>query len=133
MAKTTLKRPGKKGKSEITPADGVRFTSDNQPSGEAKSLGKKKKKMLRDLLELAYQGPARGKARQLAATYLGVDESELTVENMMHFKQIESAIKKGNTFAYVAVLDRVYGKPKQPLVGGGEDDGPIRIGYGKEE
>src|SRR5687768_6244353 len=108
-AKTTLKRDGKKGKGEITPADGTRFTSDNQPSGEAKSLGKKKKRLLKDILELSFIGPSGGRLKKAASEYLGIPQEEITVEMMMQFRMVEKAIKDSDTPAFNAIMDRAYG------------------------
>lgn len=93
--------------------DGVPFSSSNQPTGKAKSEGKRKARLLKDILELSFVGPPRGKLKQTAADYLGIPVEEMTVEYLMHFAQIRKAIKDGNTFAYMAVLDRAQGKPKQ--------------------
>lgn len=103
--KTTKKRP---------PSNGKTFSKEYQPSGEAKSAGHRKKRMLKELLEATFIGPKRSKVKMKAAEYLGVDPESLTVEDLLHFKQIEIAISKGNTFAYQAVMDRAYGKPTQP-------------------
>ena len=39
-------------------------------------------------------------------------------------KQIDQALE-GNTHSASMIIDRIDGKPKQALVGGGEDDRPI--------
>lgn len=101
----------------------TRFTSENQPSNELKKKGHAKRRLLKDLLEMAFTGPKGGKLKKAAATYLGIPEEELTVEDMMHFRQIERAIGKQNTFAYMAVMDRAFGKPK----GQGDEDTPLHI------
>lgn len=38
-----------------------------------------------------------------------------------------AAAKKGEAWAVKEVFDRESGKPKQPVIGGDEDDEPIRI------
>ena len=106
MAKSTGKRPPLKGK---------QFSSDYQPSGEAKSRGWRKSKLLKDILDMAWNGRSGAKLRATAAEYLNIPEDQLTVEDLMNFRQIELAIKKQNTFAYTAVMDRAHGKPVQPV------------------
>lgn len=111
--KTSIKRPSKGRVPFRGAVDGKPFSKDNQPSPEAKSKGKKKSKLLTELLELTFKGPTRGKIKAAMAKYMGIPEEELTVEDMMHGRQIERAISKSNTFAYMAVMDRAFGKPKQ--------------------
>ena len=107
---TTKKRP---------PANGVKFSKDNQPSGEAKSAGKIKKKkgmeLAKAVLELSFKGMKNSALKKAAAEYYGIDESEITVEMMLLFRQAEKAIQKADTFAFNAVMDRAHGKPKQEL------------------
>jgi ribosomal 50S subunit-associated protein YjgA (DUF615 family) len=112
--KTTKKRP---------PENGKKFSKDYQPSGENKSKGKAKSRLLKDLLEMAFVGAKGAKLRKAAAAYMNLPEETITLEDMMHYRQIEKAISKSNTFAYQAVLDRAYGKPVQPI----EDESPKKI------
>lgn len=44
---------------------------------------------------------------------------------LMCMKQVDEAVK-GDSFAYRDIFDRIDGKPKQAVVGGDEDDAPIR-------
>jgi hypothetical protein len=128
--KTATKRNKKEpsaGPGKLTGANGIgtRFSSDNQPTGEAKSAGHKKRRMLKDILELTFAGPKGSKLKKTAAAYLGLPEEEITVEDMLNFRQIERAIGKSNTFAYMAVMDRAFGKPVQAIKP--EDDEGFKI------
>lgn len=111
--KTTKRRP---------PSNGVKFSKENQPTGAAKSAGMRKKRLLKDIMAMAFKGPKGGKLKKLAANYMGVPEDSLTTEDMLHFRQIERAISKSNTFAYMALMDRAFGKPK-----GSDDEIPKKI------
>ena len=54
-----------------------------------------------------------GEVRKLAANHFGISEDDVTFEIGMHYKQIEAALKEGNTFAYNAFMNRALGMPKQ--------------------
>lgn len=116
------KTGAKRGSPGAKPPEGKRFTSDNQPSPEAKSQGWTRRKLLRDLLN----GTVKGKTKNLdrwadaIAMYFGIDRSEVTYEMILHYTQFTKAIKKGDTSAYSAVLDRAFGKPK-----GEDEDKPV--------
>lgn len=91
------------------------FTKDNQPSSEAKKAGWQKRKILKQLLELSTGATFNNSTtdyRQLAANYFGIEPEEVTVETVMTFRQIEKAIMKADTPAFIAVMDRAHGKPK---------------------
>ena len=105
------------GKSNIKPSDGVstRFSSENQPSPEAKSEGKRKGILLRAIASQLVSGQAKEALKPLAE-YLEIDIDEIDLETAMHLKQMELAIKKGDTKAYNAVLDRLNGKPIQAVI-----------------
>jgi hypothetical protein len=112
----SLKHTGRKPPAKpFTGKEGIatRFSKDRQPSPEAKSKGKRKSKLLSELLELSFGGKNQVKMRKAAAMYLGIPESEITIEDVMNFRQIEKSISKSNTFAYNSVMDRAFGKPKQ--------------------
>lgn len=51
------------------------------------------------------------------------DESE--AKNVL--EALLKQAKKGNVQAAVAVLDRAYGKPKQPVEHSGDKDNPVRV------
>jgi len=111
-------RGGNKG---IRPEDGkkTQYSKDYQPPPENKSAGKRKRRMLRELLDIVtnkkFNDKQKSEWHKLAAAYFGVPENEVTVELMMDFRQLEKAINTGATDAYNAVKDRVYGKPKQSI------------------
>lgn len=116
--KTEVKRqenakPGRGG--QKPPVTTKPFTKENQPSNEAKKAGWAKRKKLTELLEIStgvkFDGSLKD-YRGMAAQFFDIDTSEVTVKMMMEFRQIEKAILKGDTFAYTAVMDRAYGKPK---------------------
>lgn len=92
------------------------FTSENQPSGEAKSLGKQKKRLLKDLANALISGDRLEKCK-LIAEKVGLDliDSEYTLDVAMTLKQIEKAFDEGDTRAYQAAMDRLLGKPKQEI------------------
>ena len=90
------------------------FTSDNQPTPEAKSAGKRRKRELKELAEALITGEGLQKAKKIAAS-VGVDLSneEFTLEVIMTLRQVEKALAKGDTPAYNAAMDRLRGKAKQ--------------------
>lgn len=92
----------------------TQFTSDKQPSGEAKSEGHKRKLLLKEISEQLVSGEALNDLKPLAR-YLGVSENEIDIETLMHLRQIEKAIKEQDTRAYNAVMDRLKGKPEQSI------------------
>lgn len=97
------------------PPEGKRFTPDYQPSGEAKSLGMRKKYALRDLLLLSTNAKFKGAAeshRKLTADYLGIEPEDVTVKMMMEFSQIKKAVLDEDTQAYNALMTRGFGAPK---------------------
>lgn len=95
---------------------GVQFSSDNQPSSKLKSDGWKRKRELKEIANSLITGEGL-KAAQLVASKLGVelDEDEFTLEMVIMLKQIEKAALKGDTKAFVAVMDRLKGKPRQTI------------------
>lgn len=90
------------------------FTSENQPSGKAKSMGKKKRLVLKDIASQIVKGEAIKDLKPLAE-YMGIQESEIDVETLMHLSQMSRAIKEQDTRAYNAVMDRLKGKPRQEI------------------
>jgi len=92
------------------------FTSENQPSGEAKSQGHKRKKALKDLADALINGERLDKLK-VTANKVGIDleDNEFTLDIAMTLKQIEKAFDEGDTRAYQAAMDRLMGKPNQYL------------------
>lgn len=125
------KRPGKGG--NVLPDTPKPFTPDNQPTPEQKKAGWLKKKRAQDLakavLEMKFVGSKDGGLKKEVAEFFGISEEEITVEIMMLFRQAEKAIKKFDTPAFNAVMDRAFGKPKEKLEHSGPDDGPIETSY----
>lgn len=118
MEQSSEKPQTSPGKHKLNGAkDGVPFSADNQPSSESKKRGwdkrKKSKELAEAILSLKFVGAKDSKLKQMMAEMFGVKEKDLTVEMMMLFRQTEKAIQKGDTFAFMAVMDRVYGKAKQ--------------------
>lgn len=104
--KTTKRKP---------PSNGVKFTPENQPSGEAKSIGMRRKFALRDLLSLSTGQKFEGSQkdyRDACAIYFQIQPEDVTVKMIMEFRQIEKAILKGDTQAYNALMTRGFGAPK---------------------
>jgi hypothetical protein len=104
----------------------TRFAKDNQPPPENKAAGQLKAKQGQALalaiLKMKYKGPKGGELGKLMAEYFDVPESEITVEMMMDFRQIEKAIAKNDTNAWSAMKSRAFGQPKQPIEHGGDTD-----------
>lgn len=61
----------------------------------------------------------------LADVLGGEDPDESEAKNVLAALLKEA--KKGNVQAAVAVLDRAYGKPKQPVEHSGDKDNPVRV------
>lgn len=127
-AKTPSPRSG-----HVLPDAPKPFSAENQPTPEQKKEGWLKKKrgpeLAKAVLQLAFQGMKNSELKKQAAEYYGIEESELTVELMLLFRQAEKAIQKADTPAFNAVMDRSYGKPKEKLEHSGPDDGPIETTY----
>ena len=109
---------------KVTPEN--QFTSDKQPTGAAKSAGKKRKRLLKDIGSQLVQGKSKDALSSLAL-YLGVEVDQIDIETAMHLKQIELAIKEGDTRAYNAVMDRLNGKPLQQVEDVTPKDSTIKI------
>ena len=105
--------------------DGVPFSSDNQPSGELKSEGKRKARLLKDLLAITVSKKIGTNEEKewvrLAAKYFQIPEDEIDIQQLLHFRQIQRALTKSDTYAYTAVMDRAFGKPKQQTELTGKD------------
>lgn len=92
----------------------TQFTSDKQPSGKAKSEGHKRKLLLKEIAAQIVSGEALNDLKPLAR-YLGIPEDKIDIETLMHISQIDKAIKEQDTRAYIAVMDRLIGKPEQSI------------------
>jgi hypothetical protein len=92
------------------------FSSDNQPTPEAKSEGKRKKRLLKDLANALVSGERLNKCKAIAEK-VGLDliDDEFTLEIAMTLKQIEIALDNGDTRAFSAAMDRLVGKPIQTI------------------
>jgi len=99
-------------KKGITPE--TQFSTENQPTPEAKSNGKKVKKLIREIAGELLTGGAKENLKVLAV-FLGLDIEQIDIETAMHLRQIEKAIKEGDTHAYNAVMDRLKGKAIQAI------------------
>lgn len=109
-----------------------KFSSDYQPSPDAKSHGWWKKRKGRLLFQAIMQLPANGsnwvtdpktgeshdqlaRVRKQAAVYFNMPESLVTVEMLAFMKQVAVAIQRNDThstFAFNTVMDQSYGRPK---------------------
>tara|TARA_R110002167_G_scaffold81296_2_gene222664 strand:+ start:1561 stop:1932 length:372 start_codon:yes stop_codon:yes gene_type:complete len=92
----------------------TQFTPNNQPSPEAKSKGKRKALLLKDIASKLITGESKTALEDLAK-YLGVEVDSIDIETAMHLKQMEKAVKNGDTRAYNAVMDRIKGRPIQAI------------------
>lgn len=92
------------------PPPGKKFSRDNQPSAQAKKDGWERRKkgmaLVRTILSLTMTGETSKTIRRRCADFFGIPEQDLTVEDLLHFKQAERAIKSGDTNAYKALLDK---------------------------
>ncbi len=94
----------------------TRFSADSQPSGENKGKGRLKKYRGRDLLKTILAMDFKGMGPEFKnklADYYGLDAEEITNEGALILSQLITAIQKGDTFAFNAIMDRAYGKPKE--------------------
>lgn len=111
----------KGGKNAMNPTTGKKFTSEYQPTPEAKRAGIIRAKTLRELLTM----PLNSKLpkteeefiKQVMATY-NLKREEVDVRLFMEMKLAERVYKHGDAIAYKALLDRAFGKPmtEQPPV-----------------
>jgi hypothetical protein len=121
-SKTTTKRQRK-------PLVGVKFTSENQPTGQAKSAGKQKKKFTREVLKEMLNMPYKfaedsGLKKQLIAAF-GKDVLDLPIGEIMSLMQMQKAVLKGDTAAYNSVIDQALGRPAQAIINTDEDGNVI--------
>ena len=95
---------------------GQGFTSERQPSPKAKSQGKKKAILQRELGNLIVGGASADKIISKAQS-LGIelDKKDLTVITTMFLRMIEKVLAKGDVGAFNALMDRFAGKPSQSM------------------
>lgn len=106
----------------------ARFTSDKQPSPEAKSKGKLKAKRNRKLAQLILSRTFIGKItdksgalvdskfRKTLKDYFGLegeDMEELSNEAAIMMRLIGNATENGDAQSAAILLERAYGKPKE--------------------
>lgn len=92
------------------------FSSEYQPSKEARSAGQKKRytgqELARHMLGLTYMPLENDEdVRKKVSQFMGIPLKDVTLENVMIFRQMEKAIMKNDTQAFIAVTDRAHGKP----------------------
>lgn len=92
----------------------TQFSSENQPSAESKSKGWKKKRATKEIMESFLTNKAQESERELAE-FFGFDTDEIDNRTLADLKQVQKAINDGDTKAYMAVMDRLYGKPIQAI------------------
>lgn len=92
--------------------DGVKFSSEHQPSPEAKSEGKRKKKLLKEISEMIVSGSEIQEIAEPLSFYFGVQPDDLDHETLADLVQLQKAIKEGDTRAYAEFKDRLRGRPK---------------------
>lgn len=114
MAETTQKRGGR----GLNPVPkGKTFSKDYQPTGNAKSKGKKKKRFARELvtemLQMPYKFAADSQVKKQLIQNFGNEIVEMTVGEVMTLQQMQKAIMKADTIAYSTLLDQAFGRVSQ--------------------
>jgi hypothetical protein len=112
--------------------DGNGFDKRPQPTPAQKSAGWDKKRRGQELVRLILSLPFKGGDGLLKAKiaeYFGIDENDISIEEMILLKQAEKAIKTGNTRSAELLLDRAYGKPRQESDINYNDNKPIIIDF----
>lgn len=107
-------KPGK----VIPGGEKTQFSSLRQPTTEQRKEGWRRKRrgaeLARAVLDLYFRGKENSKLKKEAAEYFDVPIDDISVEAMMLFKQVQRAMERGDTAAFNAVMDRAFGKAKQP-------------------
>ena len=100
----------------MNPSTGRKFSKDYQPSGEAKSAGKRRAKTLREFLSMPLR---KGKMAEEYEEFLkecisvyGVSKEDIDIRLFMEMRMTSMALK-GDVQAYKALLDRAIGKPRE--------------------
>lgn len=128
--KTSPKRPTRAFRGAV---DGTPFSKENQPAPELKRNGWAKKlhgrELAKAIMNLPFKGQDNSELKKAAAKYYNVPEEEITVEQMMFFRQIEKSIQKADTPAFKVVQERTYGLPKQEvdIMSGGQSLNPFVV------
>ena len=90
---------------------GTFYSKENQPDPSAKSEGWRKRRELKELADMLLNGERLEVAKQQAAQVgINLEDDEYTLEIVMTLRQVEKALKKGDTRAYIAAMDRMRGK-----------------------
>lgn len=102
------------------PPKDKQFTSENQPPGELKSAGWKKKKFTRDtiraMLDLPFKGSKDLDWYKKLVEIFGEEALEgITMGQLMTLRQQQVASENGSTPAYSALIDQSMGRPVQAL------------------
>ncbi|MBQ0732973.1 hypothetical protein [Aquimarina celericrescens] len=92
----------------------TRFSKKNQPSKRSKSEGRKRKYLLKKIAEQLVEVNALKEVQDFLL-YLDFKIDRITLETAMDLKQIEKALKNGDTIAYKAIMNRLRGKPHQEI------------------
>ncbi len=120
------------GKKPANPLVSGKFSSENQPTAEAKARGWDKRRKGRNLFRLLLQLPADGSmmvvdpktgqeidqlelTKKRASLYFNVPTKEITVEMLSYMIQVVKSIKDGDTNAFNTIMDNAYGKPKEQI------------------
>lgn len=111
-----------------------KYGSEKEPREEGRKGGinsgktRRKKKKTKEILDilLSCDKPDHAIVQQLQREFPEAMEEVKTIDDLLNFSMIRQGIK-GNVQAYNAIKDREEGKPKQPIVGGDDDDYPIRF------
>jgi cytolysin (calcineurin-like family phosphatase) len=98
----------------LRPNPATQFSSTNQPSGKAKSEGKKKAKLLKEIAAMPVTDTLYSKIKKVA-DMMGLTQEDVNIELAMHLKQMQNAIDEGDVRSYTALFDRLKGKPKQDI------------------
>lgn len=103
------------GNKNIKGTDGNTFSAENQPSPESKSKGRKESEAFKKIAKTMIRPNATiNEILEVVKVCFGIEPGqEISVETLMHLKQMEKAVKDGDTRAYIAVMDRLKGKPLQ--------------------
>lgn len=122
------------------PPKDKQFSKENQPTGKQKSDGHKKrqaiKEMIRMMFENKYKFSDDSQLKKQMITAFGPEVADKTILEIMTLQQVQKAILKGDTQAFIALLDRVDGRPVQAIAetdaDGNELDGvPINLTFPK--
>lgn len=114
------------GRPIMGPHIGRQFSKDYQPTKEQRSAGQIKRRIFKEMMsQPLVKNESNKKYIEMAAKYLQIPEDEITWPDIMHFAQIRKAVSKADTFAYVAVMDRIEGKPVSKMTLANDEDNPI--------